>query len=270
MAPIRRPLALLAIPLTFAACDLSSSLGNSNTLVGLGLAPISVSGNTATVEPVLQFARNAAFSLPNTAVAADQCQGPVAIDNTTGPGADLNDIDAGQTIGWQQGQTQEQLVKIVSGTEQQYVPSTAGGIPAQPGGLVTITIPGATDGYPAMTVVARLAENLTGIGPINPSPGVTQGLLLQWDAPTVAQDSSKVEFLLQYNTGGGAPNQQIVCRLNDDGTYTVDPAFLTGWRLSPDNGKQAIITRYRSYFKTQPDAQFGFLSTHVVTKTTFP
>lgn len=270
MVPIRRPLAILAIPLTLAACDLSSSLGNSNTLVGLGLAPITVSGNTITVEPVLQFARNAAFSLPNTALPADQCQGPVAIDNTTGPGVNLNDIDAGPTIGWQQGQTQEQLVKIVSGTEQQYVPSAAGGIAAQPGALVTITIPGATDGFPAMTVVARLAENLTGIGPINPSPAAGQGLLLQWDAPTVAQDSAKVEFLLQYNTGGGTPNQQIICRLNDDGSFTVDPSFLIGWRLAPDNGKQAIITRYRSYFTTQADAQFGFLSTHVITKTTFP
>lgn len=270
MAPIRRPLAILAIPLALAACDLSSSLGGSNTLVGLGLAPISVTNNTATVEPVLQFARNAAFQLPNTAVPADQCQGPVAIDNTTGPDTDLDDVDAGQTVGWQQGQTQENLVRLVSGTEVQYVAAAAGGIPAQPGGLVTITIPGATDGYPAMTVVARLAEEITGVGPINPAPSPAQGLLLQWTAPTVAQDSAKIEFLLQYNTGGGTPNQQIICRLNDDGSYSVDPVFLTGWRLSPDNGKQVVITRYRSYFKTQADAQFGFLSTHVITKTTFP
>jgi hypothetical protein len=270
MASIRRPYAVLAIPFALAACDLSSSLGNSNTLVGLGLAPVEFSNNTGSVEPVLQFARNAAFQLPNTAVPADQCQGPVAIDNSTGPGANLDDVDAGATISWEQGQTQEDLVKLVSGSDQQYVPSTAGGIPAQLGGLVTITIPGAADGFPAMTVVARLAENITGVGPINPAPAAGSGLLLQWDAVTVAQDSAKIEFLLQYNTGGGEPNQQIICRLNDDGTFTVDAVFLTGWRLAPDESKNVVITRYRSYFKTQGDAQFGFLSTHAITKTTFP
>lgn len=271
MALTRRLLPALALPLAVAACDLSSSLGGSNTLVGLGLAPIEQgSGASFVVQPSLQFARNAAFSLPNTTVRGDQCAGPQAIDDGDAPGIDLDDVDAGATIGWQQGQTQENLIKLVTGTEQQYVPASAAGIPAQPGGLVTITIPGAADGFPAMTINARLAENITGVGPINPSPGVSQGLLLQWNGVTVAADSVKIEFLLQYNSTGGQPNQQIICRLDDDGSYTVDPVFLTGWRLAPDQSKRVVITRYRAFFQTTSNAQFGFLSTHSITKNTLP
>jgi hypothetical protein len=271
MTPTPRLIAVLAAVAALAACNLSTDLDTDDIDVGIALVSIEdMGGGNFNAVPTVQFARNAFFTIENSAARGDACGGPQPINTGGGGGANIEFLDAGPSLTWTQGATNTTLVKLVSGTAITYAAAAAAGIPSTPGGLVTLTIPGASPGFPAMTVTARLAEPLTGLGPINPTPAPGQGLALSWTPSTTANDSAKVEFRIQYSTGGITPVDEVICRVDDDGAFTVDQGQLFGWRNAQAASRQVIASRFRSKIQVEGDVQFGFVSSAEVTKTTFP
>ncbi len=271
MTPKQRLIAALAATAALAACDLSTDLDTDDIDVGIALVTIqSAGGGNFNALPNVQFARNAFFTIENSAARGDACAGPQPIQTGGGGGGTIEFLDAGPSLGWVQGATNTQLVKLVSGNVITYAAGPAAGIPAQPGQLVTLTIPGADPGFPAMTVTARLAEPLTGLGPINPNPAPGQGLALTWTPTNTVNDSAKVEFRIQFSTGGSTPTDEIICRLDDDGAHTIDQGQLFGWRNATDASRQVLASRFRTKIQVQGDVQFGFVSSASTTKTTFP
>lgn len=269
---IRTPrlIAALAVVIALSACNLSTDLEGDPVDVGIALVPIQNQGGTFTAVPTVQFAANALITVDQSTVRGSECAGPLVI-NTGGGAGNVDFIDAGPSLGWQTPTTTTNLVKLVNNNVITYASAAAQGIAATPGEPVTITIPGAEPGFPAMTINARLAETLTGIGPVNPTPAAGQGLVLQWTAATVATDSVKIEVRIQYATNGNTPTEEVLCRVDDDGSHTVPDGQLFGWRNASNESRRVIFTRYRSRIDAGPDeAQFGFLSSFSVTKTTFP
>ncbi|HJU89613.1 MAG TPA: hypothetical protein VJ672_09480 [Gemmatimonadaceae bacterium] len=274
MTPTPRLIAVLAASSALAAlgaCNLSTDLDPDDIDVGIAVVEMADNGGGNFVaHPEVQFARNAFFSVENSAARGDACGGPQAIPTGGGGAGTIEFLDAGPTLSWQQGANNTQLVKLVNGTVITYTAPSPAGIAATPGALVTLTVPGADPGFPAMAVTARLAEPLTGIGPINPNPAAGQGLALSWTPTTTANDSAKVEFRIQYSTSGTTPTDEVICRLDDDGAFTVDNGQLFGWRNAQAGSRRVIASRYRSTIVVQGDVQLAFISSFPVTKTTFP
>jgi hypothetical protein len=264
-----RLIAALAVIVALSACNLSTDLDPDRVDVGIALVPIEDQGGVFRALPTVQFAENALISIEQSTARGDACVGPLAI-NPGGGGGAVEFIDAGPQLGWQTATSTTNLVKLVNGTVITYAAASAQGIAATPGEPVTITVPGADPGFPAMTVNARLAEQVTGIGPVNPVPGAGQGLALQWTAATVATDSVKMEVRIQYALSGSTPTEEVLCRVDDDGSHTVPDGQLFGWRNASDASRRVIFSRFRSVIIVQTEAQFGFLSSFSVTKSTFP
>jgi hypothetical protein len=266
-----RLIAVLAALAALGACNLSTDLDTDDIDVGIAIVEmVDQGGGNFVARPTVQFARNAFFTIENSAARGDFCGGPQPIPTPGGGGINIEYLDAGATLSWTEGANNTQLVKLVNGTVITYTSAAVAGIPSTPGALVTLAAPGATPGFPALSVTARLAEPLTGIGPINPDPPAGQGLALAWTPSTTANDSAKVEFRIQYSTGGTTPTDEVICRLDDDGAHTVENGQLFGWRNAVDASRRVIASRYRSTIRVQGDVQFAFISSFAVTKSTFP
>jgi hypothetical protein len=181
----------------------------------------------------------------------------------------VDEVDAGPSI-----------TVDVEGTEYSLVPTTVGnrtpytmaepGLEYTPGDSVEVSIPGATDGFPAMIVRGQTAEAFS-LGPIDTtfSPG-GGGLAVTWTP--AGNDSSRMILSLQYHTAlrpGSDLNEYLFCNFRDDGQATISRIFLNGWSFS-EGGRRAEAVRWRTVLVNEDDAMLYFVSTYSVTKNTFP
>ena len=166
----------------------------------------------------------------------------------------------------------------IEGTEHTLVPATVGnrqaytipqpGVEYTPGDSVEVRIPGATDGFPEMTIRGQTAEPFT-LGTIetDAAPG---GLTVTWSP--AGNDSSRMVMSLQYHVEpgqGSGLNEQVFCTLRDDGSYTIPRVHVAGWTLA-EGARRVQAVRWRTVLETEGDALLYFVSTYSVTKSTFP
>ncbi len=111
------------------------------------------------------------------------------------------------------------------------------------GDTVTVSVPGAIDGFEPTTIRSRLAEAFT-VGDLPPF-NETQPLELTWTAAVAPGSVMLVQ--MRYNTTGEGtqPNAEIVCIFTDDGTGSVPAAVAGQWVNANEIGKSILYTRVR-------------------------
>jgi hypothetical protein len=216
--------------------------------------------------PVAVFYRFGALGLPSSIATRDSCQ-IQTISSNTGEVQRPKFLSAGDNIGLAFGASTFSLMPDT--TEEDDVPfyGVADQTPPAftPGATASFSIPGASPGFPAMTITAKTAEAFT-LGGIADNPAAGQDLPITW-TPAGDEDSKVVLNLKYASQGSAALNQQIVCNFKDDGAAVVPSRYLAGWRASHNGNRQAQASRWRTSFKNDGDAYLLVLSTFDVTGT---
>lgn len=177
----------------------------------------------------------------------------------------VDEIPAGESVTLTIQATGYSLVPTTIGSRRPYsMPEP--GIAYQPGDSVVVDIPGATDGFPAMTARGRTAEPFA-LGPVDTTAATD---IVTWTP--AGDDSSRVVLSMQYHDDlqpGAGLNAHIFCTFQDDGTGTIPETLLRGWTASTD-ARRVQAVRWRSVMESEGDAVLYLVSTYTATKTSFP
>jgi hypothetical protein len=115
---------------------------------------------------------------------------------------------------------------------------------------VTVEIPGDSGGFPARTakVSTFVAPTFT---PIERHP--TDDLTIHWSSGGAPFGALQLDFLYS-NTASASPNKYMLCRLRDDGSYTI-PRFIVGgeWDKSPDDAQSVSAIRWNTTIQQERD-----------------
>lgn len=151
-----------------------------------------------------------------------------------------------------------------------YESGLATGFAFTPGDTIAVSIPGNGGNYPPVNLAVRSAESFTH-GPV-PVPDEGVAIDLTWDA--APEPGSAMQFRLLYATPAsqtGTYNQQVYCRLEDDGAHTIPAALLNGWRTAFNDLREAQAERLRfSVLDVDSRTKVVLLSTFLVPTPTPP
>lgn len=173
---------------------------------------------------------------------------------------------AGTTIGFTAGATALQLA--YSDALRRYATPVGEPFTYSVGEQAQITIPGATDVFPAQTISVKLAEPI--VPGVLPEPVSGQPYTVTWNGtndPTAA-----IILSVRYANPSTATfaNEQIYCALRDDGSHTLTPAAMAAFVTSPRARRSVVLTRWRTN-ELQPDARtLLHVATSVDTTVVFP
>ncbi len=111
------------------------------------------------------------------------------------------------------------------------------------GDSALVTIPGAVGGFEAMSVKARLAEPFTAAPP--PAYVTNTPMNLTWQAATFP--GSIMVVSLRYNAapGASAPNVEIACAFEDDGSAQIPIPFADAYGSSSPTTRDYAFIRVR-------------------------
>lgn len=151
-----------------------------------------------------------------------------------------------------------------------YRPPTGRTIPFTPGDTLTLQVPGAPSGFPAITANVRTAEAFTH-EPVTP-PADGQPLTLTWTpAP---QPGSLMTFALRYANSFSTdqqPNEQVFCGFTDDGSGTIPAEYVEFWRNAPVASRSVRAIRLRvKEVVIDSRTRLAFVSTYGVPLLTAP
>jgi hypothetical protein len=250
---------IAASAIVLAGCNLSSDLPTSQRL---GFVTISQfgAGDSATLDVQGSFFQPSASvqpSIPNTASVGDTCNvydyqgppdnpGPIKVDN----------LNAGDSIVVKTDKATGKLVPIINLAGSVDYRLASGRLPFTPGTQVTIEVPGDTGGFPARTakVATFVAPTFT---PIERHPA--DDLAIHWSQGGAPLGAMQLEFLYS-NTTATSPNKYMLCRLRDDGSYTI-PRFIVGgeWDNSPDDAQSVSAIRWNTTLQQEQDVLFDVI-----------
>jgi hypothetical protein len=251
----RFPGLIIGSAIVLAGCNLSSDLPTDQRY---GFVTISQygEGDTATLDILGSFFQPSATIQPtilNTATVGDTCSlydydgppeqtGPVKVDN----------LNAGDSIVIKTDKATAKLVPVINLAGSVDYRLEGGRVPFTPGSQVTIEIPGDSGGFPARTSKVATFVRPT-FSPIDRHP--EEDLDLHWSSGGAPFGAMQVEFLYS-NTEDPAPNKYRLCRLRDDGSYTIARFIVGGeWEKSPDAAQSVSAIRWN----TTLDQQHGDL-----------
>jgi len=243
---------IVASAIVLAGCNLSSDLSSSQRL---GFVTVSQygSGDTATIDVQGSFFQPSATvqpSIPNTAAVGDTCtvydyDGPQET-----PGLKLDNLNAGDSIVVKTDKATGKLVPVLNLAGSVDYRLASGRLSFTPGSQVTIEIPGDSGGFPARTSKVSTFPTPT-FTPIERHPD--NDLDIRWSSGGAQFGAIQLEFLFS-NNASLAPNRYMLCRLRDDGSYTI-PRFLLGgdWAASPDDAQSVSAIRWNTTIDQQSD-----------------
>lgn len=238
---------------------LSASLGGCSNLTESSTptinryAAVNITGRTASATQaratatVIFFEAISVQAPSSTLQQTEECVFS-AVDTTVTPTIGQN--RAGTTIGLTAGTTALQLA--YSDTLRRYATPVGQPFTYSAGEQVQITIPGATDVFPAQTIGVRLAEPIVP-GPVA-APAAGQPFTVTWNATNDA--TAAIILAVKYANPGTSSyaNEQIYCALRDDGSHTIPATALTAFLASPPNRRSVTLTRWRTN-EAQPDSR---------------
>ena len=204
-----------------------------------------------TTEPAAVFYRTGPLILPSAVVSTDTCV-VLPRDLSRTPSAALF-LDAGPSVTLSlSGQTVE-LEPQSDATGTAYILLGDPRMPFTPGDVATLTVPGAPNGFPALTLSGRTAEAFT-LEPVA-VPAADESLTLTWSpVPPPAERQTKMTFELRYTSLQGSTEVafHVYCELVDDGQHTIAPDRLIGWRTAVRDEREVIALRWRVTSQSVP------------------
>jgi len=264
MKLIRGAAAMAVVAL--AGCKLGSSDLPSSINIGAIFMTDSLTPSGAHVlAPTATFSNESNLTLPDSRVPVDSC--------TSAPypltGADFlpsGALDAGASVSMQTDLGTTELTPDTTGSPPSvtYRLPADSAIPFTPGTSVTFAVPGATNGFPAMTVTAGTATTYA-FSPIDTAPAA-DSFVVHWSP--AAGTGTVLALTLAFSTNPDAikPDQQILCSLVDDGVVQIPFALASLWRdATPGTrviqsykwvtgtnrqGGNAFFVRYRTFNNT--------------------
>jgi hypothetical protein len=250
---------IAASAIVLAGCNLSSDLPTSQRLGFITITQYG-EGDTATMDALGSFFQPSATiqpSIPNTAAVPDSCelfdydgepgeQTPVKVDN----------LNAGDSIVIKTDQATGKLVPVINLAGSVDYRLSGGRLPFTPGSKIIIEVPGDSGGFPARTdtVSTFVTPSFT---PVERHP--SEDLELHWTGGGAQYGAMQLQFLFS-NTANTEPNRGMLCRLRDDGSFTI-PRFVMGgeWDSSPDDAQSVMAVRWNTTIKQDQDVLFDVL-----------
>lgn len=239
--------------IVLAGCNLSSDLSSTQRLGFVNITQVG-EGDSAKLNVIGQFFQSSPSiqpSIPNTASVGDTCSvfdyqgppdnpGPVKVDN----------LNAGDTITITTDKAVGKLVPVLNLAGSVDYRLVGGPVAFTPGSQVSVSIPGDSGGFPAHSVNVNTFVTPT-FAPIERHPD--EDLNLDWSLGGAALGAMQIDFLYS-NTEATSPNKEMLCRLRDDGTYTI-PRFVVGgeWASSPDDAQSVSGIRWNTTLQQNQD-----------------
>ncbi|HET7553426.1 MAG TPA: hypothetical protein VFK04_19180 [Gemmatimonadaceae bacterium] len=239
--------------IVMAGCNLSSDLSTTQRLGFVNITQVG-EGDSAKLNIVGQFFQSSPSiqpTIPNTAAVGDTCN----VFDYTGPPDNPNpvkvdNLNAGDTITVTTDKAVGKLVPVVNLAGSVDYRLVGGMVPFTPGSQVTINIPGDTGGFPAHSAKVNSFVTPT-FAAIERHP--EEDLDLHWSSGGAPLGAMQLDFLYS-NTDSPAPNKEMICRLRDDGNYTIARFIVGGeWEKSPDGAQSVSGIRWNTTLQQNQD-----------------
>ena len=239
--------------IVLAGCNLSSDLSTTQRLGFVNITQVG-EGDTAKLNIIGQFFQSSPSiqpSIPNTASVGDTCSvfdyegppdnpGPVKVDN----------LNAGDTITITTDKAVGKLVPVLNLAGSVDYRLVGGSLAFTPGSQVSVDIPGDSGGFPAHSVKVNTFVTPT-FAPIERHP--EEDLDLNWSSGGAPLGAMQLDFLYS-NTESVSPNKEMLCRLRDDGNYTIQRFVVGGeWASSPDDAQSVSGIRWNTTLQQNQD-----------------
>jgi hypothetical protein len=131
-----------------------------------------------------------------------------------------------------------------------------GRLPFTPGSRVIVEVPGDSGGFPAYTDTVATFVTPT-FAPIERHP--EDDLDLHWSGGGATYGAMQMEFLYS-NTASTSPNRYMLCRLRDDGSFTISRFLVSGeWDASPDDAQSVSAIRWNTTLQQERDVTFDVI-----------
>ena len=262
---LRRSLPVAALVLTSACVDTLDIPDARYGVVSISTYADDLAGTTMAPEAIFYDKTDLRITPPG----ADSCQFAAY---TANPNVNTNSftLSAGDFLLSTVRTRTDTLRPYFVGNLAIYRPPTGRVIPFVPGDTLTLQVPGAPSGFPAITANVRTAEAFTHDPVTIPAEG--QPLALRWTpAP---QPGSLMTFALRYANSFStdqSPNEQVFCGFTDDGTGTIPAEYLDFWRNAPVASRSVRAIRLRvKEVVIDSRTRLAFVSTYGVPLLTAP
>ncbi len=244
------PLVLAAAAAFGVACTVSTEVG----AVPFGFVALSAqrSATGYTTSPIGTFISGSGLSVPSAIAPWDSCRTQSYSSVAGVPvGSVYPAISAGSSIAFKLPGRTDSLYPVQVGLETQYKLRSPVAVPYTPGDSVSVVIPGASNGFPAISFKAKTAEAVTVTDFAVPASGAR--LDLKWSA---GQDlNSTMAFSFRYGAlNADTLNSQIYCQFLDDGTDSIPSRYISTWAAAKT--RTWVATRVRTY--VAPVARSGY------------
>jgi hypothetical protein len=231
-----RPASVLAFTLLLAACR---SLEVEIVQVAIISVPTELTEQGYESKPFASFIEGSGIGLSSTVVGQEGC---VVRATTAVPGSPgFDNIDGGPGITVRFSGPEATLTKRIVDSREIYALPEGVSMAFTPGEQITVTTPGAVDGFPARQLIARTAEAFTA-APITLPTSTTDDLTVTW-TPVPDVSGSAMFYSIRYSSPGISDEREIACVFRDDGTGLIGSTMLTEFRLS--SVRHAIAQRAR-------------------------
>jgi hypothetical protein len=215
--------------LALGACKTLGDIPTSRPLGFVTVATGDAVGGVHRTSPSAYFVNAVNVSIPQSQIVNDACV-RLAFPSTTNV-APLTQIAAGPQMTIATTLDTAQLLPAPADINGYIIYRLAANdsIRIVPKSTIRVTIPGATDAFDPYDFTAVTADSLF-VQPVDGNPAATGDLPITWNAQTHGQSSIVIELEYNASAAAGAPNEQVLCSFDDDGTHTVDDSLATHWR----------------------------------------
>ncbi len=228
--------------LVLGACSLGESAPTFRygvvTIRGAGSSSGSVDGPFVAA-PTAVFFTAPETQVPNSVTTVDFCSLQSYVVEQIAPG----NMRAGESLQVDVGSDTYSMIESDIAARI-YVLSSGPAFLYQAGDTARITSPGLAGGFPGGQVAVRLAEPVR-LGPLM-NPVMGEDFPISWETNGDARSGIVISMRYAATSTAGAPDQQYLCIVRDNGAYTIPGSSLTDWYMSPPALREVNVMRWRT------------------------
>jgi hypothetical protein len=237
-------LAGIAALTAVASCSLSTDLPTTHLIGVLNLEAVPFQDTGYVTSPTAiffdQVTSNITLQLPDSRFVVDSCRS-ASIPTDTGSASGLEHVDAGPSVSFDYPDGTLALTPdtALSG----FITYEALGHPPlhiAPGSQITLTVPGAQNGFPPSTITATTVTAYD-FGPVDTIP--SDSLVVTWTSPMGSTAAMVVELKYASSPQHTFADKEIFCSWIDDGQGVVPATLAAAWRTAQPGSR--FIDSYR-------------------------